>query len=191
MGLKITKASDPVSVEQLTIAVYAPPGLGKTSLAFTADSPLLLDFDHGAHRSAFRKDSVKVAAWDDVTSITKKDLEPYQTIIVDTVGRALDTLTTTLIGENPKFKGYGGALSLQGYGALKSTFTTWLKTMHSFGKDVILIAHSDEQHKGDDLIERLDVQGGTKNEIYKAVDAMGRLAVVNKTRVLNFDPTGS
>jgi hypothetical protein len=49
--------------------------------------------------------------------------------------------------------------------------------LNSFGKDVVLIAHMDEQRNGDDIIERLDVQGGSKGEIYKAADAMGRVAV--------------
>lgn len=189
MPLKITKESDPIEVKQLTFAIYAPPGLGKTSLAFTASKTLLLDFDHGAYRSAFRKDTVTVDSWADIADIAAEDVADYDTIAIDTAGRALDALTAHLITDNPKFKGYGGALSLQGYGALKSTFIGWLKRLHGFGKDVILLAHSDEQRNGDDIIERLDVQGGSKNEIYKAADAMGRLSAKNKSRILTFDPT--
>jgi hypothetical protein len=47
----------------------------------------------------------------------------------------------------------------------------------------------DEQKNGDEMIERLDVQGGTKNEIYKSADMMGRLKVTKAGRVLNFSPT--
>lgn len=189
MALKITKESDPIEVKHLTFSIYAPPGLGKTSLAFTASKPILLDFDHGAYRSAFRKDSVVVEQWADVDGITAADVADYDTIVIDTAGRALDALTAHLIADNPKFKGYGGALSLQGYGALKSTFTSWLKRLNSFGKDVIMVAHSSEQRNGDDVIERLDVQGGSKEEIYKASDAMGHLTTRNKERLLVFDPT--
>jgi hypothetical protein len=163
--------------------------LGKTSLAFTAASPILFDFDGGAYRSGFRKDSVQIGAWSDVEAMTEADFAPFKTVAVDTVGRALDTLTAHLIAKNPKFKGYGGALTLQGYGALKSSFIGWLKLLHSFGKDVILIAHMDEQRDGDNVIERLDVQGGSKNEIYKSADAMGRLYLVGGKRTLNFSPS--
>src|SRR5690606_38238567 len=52
MALKITKASDPLTVEQLIVCIYGPPGLGKTTLGFSARKPLLLDFDRGAHRAA-------------------------------------------------------------------------------------------------------------------------------------------
>ncbi|HEX5464427.1 MAG TPA: ATP-binding protein [Burkholderiales bacterium] len=185
--LKITKAADPITVERLNVCLYGQPGAGKTSIAFTAASPLLLDFDRGAHRAENRKDAVRVTAWPEVTSITADDLKDYQTIIVDTAGRALDALTADIIARNPKL-GRGGALTLQGYGALKSEFVAWLKLLNSFGKDVVLIAHMDEQRNGDDVIERLDVQGGSKGEIYKAADAMGRIFVKGNKRELDFSP---
>lgn len=188
MPLKITKASDPVNVERLNMVIYAAPGLGKTSLAFTADSPLVLDFDQGSHRAANRKDAVLVSQWADVAGITAEDLTPFKTVVVDTAGRALDALTVDIIRANPKH-GRGGALTLQGYGELKARFGSFLKLLNSFGKDVVLIAHMDEQRSGDDVVERLDVQGGSKGEIYKAADAMGRIAIVNGQRWLRFSPT--
>lgn len=188
MALKITKASEPIRVERLNMVVYGPPGLGKTSLSFTAEAPLLLDFDNGSHRAAHRKDVVRVSDWADVASITAEDLAPYKTIIMDTAGRALDALTVDIIRANPKH-GRGGALTLQGYGELKARFVSFLKLLNSFGKDVVLIAHMDEQRSGDDIVERLDVQGGSKNEIYKAADAMGRLSMVNGKLLLRFSPS--
>ncbi len=188
MALRITKASEPITVERLNMVIYAAPGLGKTSLAFTADAPLLLDFDKGSHRAANRKDVVLVSDWSDVSGITAEDLAPFKTIIIDTAGRALDAITTDIIRTDPK--GHkNGALTLPGYGVLKTRFGTFLKLMNSFGKDVVLIAHMDEQRNGDEIIERLDVQGGSKGEIYKAADAMGRLAIVNGQRRLLFSPT--
>lgn len=189
MALKIVPASEPIEVKQLTVCLYAAPGLGKTSAAFTAEKPLLLDFDGGAYRSGFRKDTVQIAAWSDVAAIAATDLEPYRTVVVDTAGRALDQLTAFLMSQDPKLRNKSGALTLQGYGALKAAFTSWLRTLHTFGKDVVLIAHSDEQRNGDDVIERLDVQGGSKGEIYKSADAMGRIYIENGQRILNFSPT--
>jgi len=188
MPLKITKASDPIEVKTITMCLYGVPGLGKTSTAFTAEKPLLLDFDHGAYRSKNRGDVVQIESWSDVTSITQADLAAYKTLVVDTAGRALDCLTADIIDHDPKM-GRGGNLSLQGYGALKGQFISWLRLMRSFGLDVILIAHSDEQRKGDELIERLDAQGSSKNEIYKSADVMGRLYLAGQKRVLNFSPT--
>jgi len=186
--LKITRAADPIRVERLNMVVYGPPGLGKTSLAFTAEAPLLLDFDNGSHRAINRKDVVQVSSWADVANITADDLAAFKTIIVDTAGRALDAITADIIRTDPK--GHkNGALTLPGYGTLKTRFITFLKLLNSFGKDVVLIAHMDEQRNGDDLIERLDVQGGSKGEIYKAADAMGRLSMINGKLLLRFSPS--
>ena len=187
MALKITRAAEPITVDRLNVVIYAPPGIGKTSLAFTAEAPLLLDFDNGSHRAAGRKDVVRVENWSDVTGISADDLAPYKTIVIDTAGRALDAVTADIIKTDPK--GHkNGALTLPGYGTLKTRFTGFLKLMNSFGKDVVLIAHMDEQRNGDDVIERLDVQGGSKGEIYKAADAMGRIVMENGKRWLKFSP---
>ena len=188
MALRIVTAASPITVERLNTVIYGQPGIGKTSVAFTADTPLLLDFDQGAHRAANRKDIVQVRAWSDVAGISEEDLAGYNTVIVDTAGRALDVLTADIIRRNAKL-GRGGALTLQGYGALKAEFIAWLKLLNGFGKDVVLIAHMDEQRNGDEIIERLDVQGGSKGEIYKAADAMGRISIRDGKRWLNFSPT--
>lgn len=189
MTLRITKASDPIEVKTITIVVYAEPGIGKSTLGFTANKPLLLDFDKGSHRAANRGDTVQIESWTDVTSITAADLADYKTLIVDTAGRALDFLTIDIIKNNPKAGRGGGALTISGYGDLKTMFTAWMKWVRSLGIDIVLVAHSDEQRKGDDVFQRLDIQGGSKNEVYKTADSMGRLYWAGQDRMLNFNPT--
>lgn len=188
MPLKIVPASEPIHVEQIVLTLYAPPGVGKTSLASSADAPLLLDTDRGSYRSAFRPDSVQPGNWGEVAGITKADVADYRTLVIDTAGRALDLLTADIIASNPKL-GRGGALTLQGYGELKTRFAAFLKLVRGFGLDVVLVAHSDEKMQGDDLIERIDMQGGSKQEVYKVSDAMARLAIMGGQRVLTFSPT--
>lgn len=188
MTLRILKSSDPLTVERLILTAYAPPGVGKSTLGFTAEAPLLLDFDNGAYRAGNRGDSVPIASWSDVANISADDLKPYKTLVMDTAGRALDHLTADIIANNPKM-GRGGALTLQGFGELKSKFTSYTKLIRSFGLDIVLLVHADEQKSGDDIIERLDMQGGSKNEVYKISDAMGRLKIEGGKRVLNFNPT--
>lgn len=187
-ALRITRAADPITVERLNVTIYSQPGAGKTTLAFTADTPLLLDFDRGSYRAANRGDVVQIESWQDVAGITAADLEPYRTVIMDTAGRALDVLAADIIKTNPKM-GNGGALSLKGFGELKAKFTAFLKMLNSFGKDVVLIVHGEEKQSGDEIIERLDMQGASKNEVYKSSDMMGRLVIRDGKRMLLFSPT--
>lgn len=187
--LKIVKAAEPMEVKNIVLTIYAAPGLGKTTLGFTADKPLLLDFDKGAYRAAKRGDAVQIASWSDVNGMTADDLADYNTVIVDTAGRALDSLAQDIIAGNPKAGRSDGSLTLQGFGTLKSRFAQWQGFLRSLGKDIILICHMDEQKNGDDTLERIDAQGASKNEIYKSSDAMCRIRLDNKDqRFLDFDP---
>lgn len=188
MALRIIKAEEQILVERINLCIYAQPGVGKTTLLQTAEAPITLDFDRGIHRAANRKDHVPISCWGDVTAMTPDDLAPYKTVGVDTAGRALDFLSADIIKVNPKAGRGDGSLTLQGFGTLKARFSAWLKMLNTLGKDVVLIAHMDEQRSGDELIERLDVQGGSKGEIYKSVDAMGRIFIKDKKRVLDFSP---
>lgn len=190
MALKILTAEDPITVDRITMAIYGDPGVGKTTVAFSAEAPLLFDFDAGAHRALGRKDTVRVSSWADVDGVTLDDLAPYNTVIVDTAGRMLDALQADIIANDSKM-GRGGVLSQQGWGRLKQRFTAWLKMLNQSGKDVILIAHGTEKMDGETVNARLDVQGGSKDEIYKSVDAMGRMFIRAGKRVLSFDPTES
>ena len=185
--LKIVKATDVITIDRIAVGIYALPGIGKSTLAFTANKPLLLDFDRGSHRAKNRKDTVPIASWDDVAQMTREDLDPFETLIVDTVGRQLDFLSADIVSKNPKH-GNAGNLSLQGYGVLKGRFTAWLNLMKTYGKDIVLVAHMDEKMEGDITKERIDVQGGSKSEIYKSLDAFGKLYIDGKSRKLDFSP---
>ena len=189
MTLRITKSVEPIHVDRLISTIYAPPGVGKTSLGSSANKPLLLDFDSGAYRSKNRCDTVQVKSWADVSAISAEDVKPYQTLVLDTAGRALDVLAIDIIKGNPKLARNGGSLTLQGFGVLKDRFKAFLNLMRSFGLDIVLLLHMDEQKNGDDIIERLDAQGASRGEIYKLSDQMGRLKIEGGQRILNFSPT--
>lgn len=188
MALKITTADEPIEVKNLCLTVYSQPGLGKTSLAFTAARPLLLDFDRGAYRAVARKDVVQVEAWADVANIRAADLEGYDTIVIDTVGKALDALGADIIANNARLS-YGGALNQQGWGQLGVRFSAFLKLLRGFGKDVVLLSHMDEKMDGDTIKERLKIQGGSKDLVLTDSDVIARISVFNKERHLMFSPT--
>lgn len=189
MTLNITKANDPIEVNRIVLLAYGAPGVGKSSLGFTAAIPLLLDFDEGAYGSEYRKDTVQVRTWDDIAGLTADDLAPYSTICVDTVGRLLDALTASLIAQNPKVDQGNGVLTMRGWGELKGAYTGWLKKLLSYGKDVVLLAHEKEEKEGDSRIFRPDIQGGSFGEVFKRCDNIGYLYQGSKGRILDFNPT--
>lgn len=188
MALQIKTAADPIEIKGLNIVIYGQPGIGKTSLAFSAKNPLLLDFDGGVHRSEFRKDYVSIAKWQDVAGISEEDLNGYDTVIIDTVDTCLDYLTVFITESNPKMKGYGGGLSLQGYGALKNMFTDFLNRLKSYHKTIIMICHVAEDKQGDNVYYRPLVKGGSKDIINQVSDLMGYSFIDNKKRSLDFNP---
>ena len=188
MGINIVKSNEPIDVSIIKVMLYGQPGVGKTSTAFTASNVLMLDCDNGAYRSAFRKDIVDVTCWEDIANISEDDLKGYDTVVIDTVGRLLDFLAASLISGNPKL-GYQGALSLQGYGQLKSQFAQWAKRLTTMGKDIVMIAHDKEDKRGDETVVRPDIQGGSYGEVFKIADAVGYMYRGVDGNVLDFNPS--
>lgn len=192
MALNIVTSVQPLNVENIITFIYGDPGIWKTSLAFTAKNPILFDFDKGAHRAgAFRKDTVQIGSWNEVARFTAQDLQGYDTIIVDTAGRALDMMTDSLKDDSRNTR-RDGQLTMQGYGKLGSMFTDWLKMLRGMGKDIVLLAHASEDKDGDNVIKRPDMVGGSKKEAYKVADMMGYMTMQQgqngAVRVLNFTP---
>ncbi len=191
MALNIVTSTQPLNVENIITLIYGDPGIWKTSLAFTAKKPILFDFDKGAYRASNRRDSVQIEYWHEVARITPQDLANYETIIIDTAGRALDTITDSLKRDTRNTR-KDGQLSMQGYGKLGGIFTDWLKMLRGMGKDIVLLAHTSEDKDGDNIIKRPDMVGGSKREAYKIADMMAYMTTQHgqdgDIKTLNFIP---
>lgn len=193
MALNIKTASDPVEIGTLITLIYGQPGIGKTSLAFSAEKPLLLDFDAGAHRSGYRKDYVPVKEWREVSGITAEDLAGYKTVVIDTLGACLDRLAEHIMANDAKARNRAtGGLSLPGFGALKAQFIGWIKRVKSAGCDVVMIAHGKEKNENDRTYVRPDIVGSSYDEIMKIADFVGYYYMEQEqgksVRVLDFNP---
>lgn len=188
--MKIIKGTEAIPVAHPVFLIFGQPGICKTSLAYSCADPLLLDFDSGAHRAANRRDTLQIGSWADVNELMehREALEPYATIIPDTVGRCLDVLTADIAATEPR-KAPGGNLSQQGWGTLKTRFRTWTSTLRTLGKDVLLIAHDKEDKDGDTRVVRPDIVGGSYGEVMKVADFVGYCYMSGKDRVLDFNPT--
>ena len=187
----IFKKMSETRTETICSVIYGQPGSGKTTLALTANNPVLLDFDEGHHRASVAGDPsvLKVKQWKEISAIKDEDLEEFQTIIIDTIGTALTKLGTDLMRREPSL-GRNGNLTIQGWGRLGYEFRTFLGRMRSQGKDVILIAHLKETENDGQVTERIVASGSSKDEVYHQADLMGRIIPVKSgkkvSRVLTF-----
>jgi hypothetical protein len=189
MSLKIVPATEPIPTENIVLTIYAAPGLGKTSLAFTAAHPLLLDADKGSHRACNIKDRVIINTWGDAVGLTAEDIEPFSTVVVDTAGTLISKLMAQLIRNDPKNAGPYGGMSGKGWGNVNSAIEVLIQNIIGAKKDLVIVCHMDEQDKNGEITERIDASGKPRNMIYRVSDAMCRIRQnPDGSRYLDFDP---
>lgn len=193
-GVRGIRPDETIPDKPILIVIFAPPGLGKTSLSFTADKPFLMDFDKGVHR-ARQSNRPFTFPIDDYKSIRqfifhglKEAVREggYKTAILDTVGAMLDNHVSkylmNLSGKNAR----GNSLSLQGWGALKVEFNAIKnQLMDEVGVDVIAIAHDKTTDEG---VTGLSISGSSKDVIYQSADIIAYIEKNGKDRVITFEP---
>lgn len=191
MAAHLIEEGDAIQVTALAVVIFGPPGSGKTSIAQTCANPYTLDFDKGLHRSFNRKGGARFDCFRDVDDpAVKAKIKAANTIVIDTIGRLLDTLSGDIMTANAKHGTAAGGLTLQGFGALKSRFAMWMNQLRLAGKDVIMVCHEKEEKDGDDRIMRMDIQGGSYTEVHKLTDMIGYLGVDRSGRkTLDFNPS--
>jgi len=193
---KICKASDEIIITTLKALIYGEPGIGKTTFGLTAPDPICFDFDRGIKRvePMFRKDYVNIDTWTEVTELIKDpvELKNYKTLIFDTVGKCLDLLSAQIIKDDYKMSnGKTGALTLQGFGVLLSTFRQFLANVQNSGKNIVFIAHDREASDNDRRYFRPDIVGRNLGAIIRDMDLVGYMQSRNNQRTISFDPTDS
>jgi phage nucleotide-binding protein len=192
----LRKGVDPIEVKSVNVLLFGQPGVGKTSIGYTAKRPIVLDFDSGTKRSKQRSfgDYWEMNSWDDCVDFmqnSSKILQDYDTVVIDTVGRAVDFITTWLIQNNPKLGSRNGSLTLNGWGELKGVFTSFIRQLTTLGVDVVMLAHDKESVVNDVKQIRPDIAGGSYAEVIKLSDFAGYLQKINEDTVIDFNPCES
>ena len=189
---KFIQITDSVKIAVLKALIYGEPGIGKTSLSFTAKKPLHLDFDKGLQRACYRQTSVEINSWEDVILLqNSKDFEAFapDTLIMDTVGTMLDNYIAAYVKkENPKNAQTGGELSLKGYGAMKNIFNQFLNWAISKHINLIFLAHSTEEKQADKTKFIPKVTGGSYDIIREKMDLIGYFESKDNKRMIDFAP---
>lgn len=192
MGIKIVKSNESIPVTNISMLIYGESGVGKTSLAFTANKTLVLDFDGGVKHIAERNgnDIVQINKWQDIEELTLDTLAPYDTIIVDTIGKMSDTLKPYVLNKFPTY-GKNGTPNQKGWGELKQQILSWKNMLMKSGKDIIILAHVIEEKNGDSIIKRFKMEGSAKDDVRADVDMVGYMGIENGKHTIDFNPSES
>lgn len=188
----IRKPSELEVKQTLTALIYGQPGAGKSTLACSAPSPVMLDFDGGATRinGAHQVPTVQVKRWEDVELALNeiRDTGEFSTIIIDTVGKMMMYMEEYIKRTNAKMKNYDGSLTLKGYGLRKQMFLNFIKSVSVMGMNIVFVGHEIEQKRGDDTIIRPEIGGSSTNDLMKELDLVGYVETIGQSRTISFDP---
>ena len=188
----LTQPGDLTASHTFVGLIYGQPGVGKSTLALSAPNPICIDFDHGMKRvqPQHRAPSLQVATYAQVLELLNgKEIEPFDTIIMDTLGKTIDRICDYCASNNPKARQGDGTMTRKGWGEVKNTFHALLKLLKSKGKSLLFVAHESEEKNGDDTIKRPDCSGSARKDIVKELDFMGYMEMVGTKRTINFAPT--
>lgn len=182
--MPIIKKNDITPERPVIIVLYGVPGSGKTSLATTAENPLIIDTDRGFDRAVQRVDTLTAQKWADIDS-ERETIKQYKTIIVDTAKAMLDDYLSAYVCEqNYKLK----TNTLKRFGQMAEEFKQFVNFLRSNGSDIIFICHDKETQEGDTVKHAPDCTGQSKDLLIRIADQVGYVFIQNKQRVINFEP---
>lgn len=172
--------------------IYGEPGTGKSTLALSSPEPVSIDADRGMKRvqKRYQKISLQPNGYQDFLDLLEThELDPFETIVIDTAGKLVDMIGDWLCKQDPKNRKKSGGLSIAGYGSLKTEFARLVRDVKSRGKYLLFIAHGREEKDGDTTKVRPDIAGSSGKDLVKELDFMGYVEMNGKTRTISFAPT--
>ena len=188
----LTKPEDLKQNVKFKGLIYGQPGIGKSTLALSAPNPVVIDADNGMNRVEphLRVPSLQVSSYAQILELlNSEELEPFGTIVFDTIGAVLEFMEPYLIKQNPKNAKSDGTLALQGYKARKAAFNALVRLTNDKGKNVLFVAHETEKTDGESKCIRPDIPGSSGADIIKILDFVGYMEAKGAKRTISFAPT--
>ena len=190
--MSLIKKKEEIELPKVTLGcIVGVPGIGKTTLALSAPSPLLLDTDNGIHRvqSEYRADCVQVKSYQDILDVLEEDLSDYKTIVIDTLGELVNFMLKYFADKDKSLITRGGTYNIKIWGLVKTEFENLKLKLQLLNKHLIFVSHAKEERDGENKIYRMNVAGSTPDILNGVLDFLGFCEVVGKTRSISFTPS--
>ncbi len=186
----IRKANEIELPTTVSVLIYGNPGSGKTTMACSMPKSLIFDMDRGIHRAKnTTADVVQAKSMGDVYEVINSgDINSYETLIFDTLGRLLDFMIVDILSKNKMQK-----MRIQDYGTLKSDFDNLMSLIRSKNKNVVFVAHETEEkieiNGKTSIMKRPDTGVGSAGKtLIKDLDIIGYVRIQDKRPMISFDP---
>lgn len=198
--MKVFNSLEPTTKPSILMVVYGEGGVGKTTFAASAPKPLIADCENGSKYFGLRgieSDVALIEKWDDMKEFLEIAMtDKYDTIVIDPIGELMEKLTSYMVARaDSKLVMKDGNPTMAGWGWLKQTMRTFLKTMRDSGKNVVVVAHVQEKEDEGRIVKRPMVATRLSEELVNLVDVVGYMTTVNDTetgdtkRVIIVDPS--
>lgn len=185
--MNIIKSNEIIKVSNLKILIYGEPGLGKTTIASSAETPLLIDTDNGAHRSKIRADVMRLNNYNEIINDFdnfKLLMKNYKTLIIDTVDTMLNYIGDYNIGKNHRL----ATNNLQYYGELIKGFEYLIREVSKLNIDILLISHVNEKEDNGIWKKVPAIRGSSSELSVRIADYIGYMYMYNNNRAIDFSP---
>jgi len=195
--MKIYNTSSPQFKPSVVMMLYGEGGVGKTTFGASAPKPIIADCENGAKYFGMRGISVDVAQiekWADMREfLDYAKSDKVETIVVDPIGELMDKLKRHMLAMgDTKLVQKDGSPTMAGWGWLKKTMRDFIKVLRDTGKNVILIAHLEENKDEDRIVKRPKIETKISDDIVNMVDVVGYMTVVQEEgetkRIIIVDP---
>lgn len=174
----------------IKMMVYGVPGMGKTTVALSAPSPLLLDFDGGVKRVNMSHlegvDTIPISNWNEASvQLFQENLSKYETIVIDTIGKMMDYIIYSVAGNYQP--------TLKQWGTINQEFSKFVRNISMLGKNLIFVAHRSNRKEGDANVFIPDLREKNYNAIVTELDLLGYMEMQNikgqNVRTITFNPS--